>query len=80
VNVAQIKRVFLAAQSNDQAALDAEMPSLNRLRTAVQTAGLKPALKSTKAHLTGEKRWLNTRAPLLNAERSIGKELSSLCV
>tara|TARA_R110002074_G_scaffold354774_4_gene526660 strand:- start:1928 stop:2824 length:897 start_codon:yes stop_codon:yes gene_type:complete len=80
VNVAQIKRVFLAAQSNDQAALDADMPSLNRLRTAVQTAGLIPALKSTKAHLTGEKRWLNTRAPLLNAERSIGKELSSLCV
>jgi hypothetical protein len=26
----------------------------------------------------GKKRWLNTRAPLLNAERSIGKELSSL--
>ncbi len=76
VNVAQIKRVFQAARSQDRDAIEVEMPSMNKLRLAVQAAGLIPALKSMKSHMTGDRRWLNTRAPLLNAEASIGKELS----
>ena len=78
VNVAQIKRVFQAAQSQDCEAIEVEMPSLIKLRLAVQAAGLIPALKSIKAHVTGDQRWLNTRAPLLNANAVIGKELAAL--
>ena len=78
VNVAQIKRVFQAAQSRDREAIEVEMPSLIKLRLAVQAAGLIPALKSIKAHVTGDQRWLNTRAPLLNAKAVIGKELAAL--
>ena len=78
VNVAQIKRVFQAAQSRDREAIEVEMPSLIKLRLAVQAAGLIPALKSIKAHVTGDQRWLNTRAPLLNANAVIGKELAAL--
>ena len=78
VNVAQIKRVFQAAQSRDREAIEVEMPSLIKLRLAVQAAGLIPALKSIKAHVTGDQRWLNTRSPLLNAKAVIGKELAAL--
>lgn len=76
VNVAQIKRVFQAAKSQDHGAIEIEMPSMNKLRLAVQAAGLIPALKSMKSHITGDQRWLNTRAPLLNADANIGRELS----
>ena len=76
VNVAQIKRVFQAAKSQDHDAIEIEMPSMNKLRLAVQAAGLIPALKSMKSHITGDQRWLNTRAPLLNADANIGRELS----
>ena len=78
VNVAQIKRVFQAAQSRDREVIEVEMPSLIKLRLAVQAAGLIPALKSIKAHATGDQRWLNTRSPLLNAKAVIGKELAAL--
>ena len=78
VNVAQIKRVFQAAQSRDREVIEVEMPSLIKLRLAVQAAGLIPALKSIKAHVTGDQRWLNARAPLLNAKVVIGKELAAL--
>ena len=78
VNVAQIKRVFQAAQSRDREVIEVEMPSLIKLRLAVQAAGLIPALKSIKAHATGDQRWLNTRAPLNNAKAITGKELTAL--
>jgi 4-hydroxy-tetrahydrodipicolinate synthase len=78
VNVAQIKRVFQAAVAKDHKTIEAEMPSLNKLRLAVQAAGLIPALKSMKAHMTGDQRWLNTRAPFLNADAAVGEELARL--
>lgn len=78
VNVAQIKRVFLASQSSDHKVLEVEMPSLNAVHAAIQSAGLIPALKSMKAHITGDQRWLNTRAPLLNADAALGPKLVRL--
>ena len=78
VNVAQIARVYAACLAGDAQAVEAERPSMDRLRSAVQQAGLIPALKSMKAHATGDARWLNTRAPLLNADPATGARLAAL--
>ena len=52
----------------------AEM-DMKAVRKAIQEAGLIPALKSITALLTGDKRWLNTRPPLANANAEIGEQL-----
>jgi 4-hydroxy-tetrahydrodipicolinate synthase len=78
VNVAQIKKVFALCEIADWRAVKQEMPRLTAIRNAVQSAGLIPALKSIKAAQTGEKRWLNLRAPLLNADAATGRQLNEL--
>jgi 4-hydroxy-tetrahydrodipicolinate synthase len=75
VNVAQIKKVFDLCEIGDWRGVEQEMPRLTAIRNALQSAGLIPALKSIKAAQTGDKRWLNLRAPLLNADPAIGQQL-----
>jgi len=79
VNVGQIKRVFEKLQSagdGEQGAdLDDELPRLDRIRESIQTAGLIPALKSIRAALSKEPRWLNLRAPMISADPEVGKNL-----
>ena len=76
VNVAQIKRVFSLYSAGDFDAIESEMPRLNAIRTAIQQGGLIHALKSVKASQTNDARWLNTRAPLLNADPAIGHQIA----
>jgi len=78
VNVRQIKKVYNLFGEGKTEAIEKEMVTLDRIRQSVQQAGLIRALKSIKAHQTGDRRWLNTRAPLLNAEAAIGEIISQL--
>ena len=75
VNVAQIRRVYDALMADNTQALGTELESLDNIRKSIQTAGLIPALKSIKAAQTGEKRWLNLRPPLSQADPSVGESL-----
>ncbi|MEO3413191.1 dihydrodipicolinate synthase family protein [Roseovarius sp. CAU 1744] len=75
-NVAAIRAMFdHAAASAWEAAADM-LPAINRHRQAIQRGGLIPALKSLKAHQSGDARWLNLRAPLENADAGLGPELA----
>ena len=75
VNVKQIRRVFDLLVADNAQALSTELESLDKIRQSIQKAGLIPALKSIKAAQTGDKRWLNLRAPLSQADPSIGESL-----
>ncbi len=77
MNVAQIKRVFSLYNVGDLGAIKTEMSRLNAIRTAIQQASLIHALKSIKTTQTGDARWLNTRAPLLNADPAIGQKIAN---
>lgn len=46
-------------------------------RQAVLDGGIIPALKSLKAHMSGDSRWLNLRPPLENADPAIGPALKA---
>ena len=75
-NVAAIRALFDLVQVGDWDAAEAALEPVNLHRKAIQDGGLIPALKSLKAHQTGDTRWLNLRAPLLNADPRIGLELA----
>jgi 4-hydroxy-tetrahydrodipicolinate synthase len=52
-------------------------PGLEQHRLAVQNAGLIGGLKSLKAASSKDPRWLNLRAPHVNADPNFGKNLMS---
>lgn len=76
-NVAAIRRLYeaIVAQRRDEAS--ALLGPISEHRAALREAGLIPGLKSFKAHVTGDERWLNLRAPLMNAEARLGPRLAA---
>lgn len=73
-NVANIRKVYDLMQAGDLAAAESADEEIRTFREAVQDAGLIPALKSINAFATGDRRWLNTRPPLLGANRATGRQ------
>jgi len=75
-NAKAIRSVYDLAESGDLTGAEAALPAVIAHRRAAERAGLIPGLKSLKAHLTGERRWLNLRPPLLNADAVAGAGLA----
>ena len=67
-NVTAIRKMYDLAAAGNWAAAEAALAPINAHRQAIQAGGLIPALKSLKAHQSGDHRWLNLRAPLDNAD------------
>lgn len=76
-NLVAIRACYDALMNGDPKAAKAVQPGLEAHRDAVVKAGLIGALKSIKAHVSGDPRWLNMRAPLLNADAAMGSELAA---
>ncbi len=74
-NVGAIRAMFDHASEEDWKAAESMLPAINVHRQAIQRGGLIPALKSLKAHQSGDARWLNLRPPLENAAPELGREL-----
>ena len=75
-NINNIRAMYDAIIASDTDTIATLQPGLEQHRTAVQNAGLINGLKSLKAHETGDTRWLNLRPPHLNADASVGRDLS----
>lgn len=75
-NVAAIRALYDLAAAGEWEAAAAALGPVNLHRKAIQDGGLIPALKSLKAHLSGDARWLTLRPPLENADPSLGPELA----
>ena len=75
-NVSAIRAMFDQAVQGNWAEAETMLPAINRHREAIQKGGLIPALKSLKAHQSGDARWLNLRAPLENADPGLGPEMA----
>lgn len=75
-NVAAIRALYDLATAGEREAAEAMLGPVNIHRKAIQDGGLIPALKSLKAHQTGDERWLNLRPPLDNADPALGPELA----
>lgn len=75
-NVAAIRQLYDLAEAGEAESAEAAFPAVNRHREAIQAAGLIPALKSLKAHLSGDARWLNLRPPLEPADPAAGPHLA----
>lgn len=76
-NVAAIRALHDIAASGDWAAAAETQRSVDRHREAIQAAGLIPALKSLKAHQTGDRRWLTLRPPLEDADPALGPRIAA---
>jgi len=74
-NIAEIRRLFEFASSGNSQGAAAMEPAIRQHRVAVQEAGLIPALKSMVAAASGDRRWLNLRPPLENADEAVGQRL-----
>ena len=79
-NVTAIRALYDHAASENWGKAEALLPAINLHRQAIQRGGLIPALKALKAHQTGDKRWLNLRAPLENADPALGPTLAETLV
>jgi 4-hydroxy-tetrahydrodipicolinate synthase len=79
-NAQAIRAMYDAARARDEATVSALQPGLETHRLAVQKAGLINGLKSLRAHLSGDERWLNLRAPHCNADPAIGAALATTLV
>ncbi len=79
-NVVAIRAMFDKAEAKDWDAAREMLPAINAHRLAVQKGGLIPALKSLKAHQSGDARWLNLRAPLENADPALSADLVATLV
>ncbi len=75
-NAGAIRAVYDLAAAGDLAGAEAALPPVIAHRRAAERAGLIAGLKSLKAHLTGDARWLNLRPPLLNADAGVGAGLA----
>ena len=67
-NLTSIRAMFDAIEAGDEAAKAPLRGQLDGHRAALQKAGLIGGLKSLKAEMTGDLRWLNTRPPLMQAD------------
>lgn len=56
--------------------MTAEDAEMKRIRLAVQQAGLIGGMKAVLAYRSGDLRWLNLRAPHLDAELEVGEKLA----
>lgn len=71
LNARAIRDVFDAkVRGRDVSAIDADIKAFRKI---VQDADLIPAMKAVLAAHSNDSRWLNTRAPLLNATMEKGK-------
>jgi len=75
-NVAAIRALYDLAAAGRWAEAEAALGPVNAHRRAIEDDGLIPALKSLKAHQTGDARWLNLRPPLLNADPELGPKIA----
>ncbi len=75
LNAKGIRSLF-DAYSDGDIAEDAHQKVL-RTRKAIEGAGLIGGMKSALADRSGDARWLNLRAPLLNATPVLGRQLNS---
>ncbi len=76
-NVTAIRALYEQCAAGDWDGAKSALDAVNLHRQAIQGGGLIPALKSLKAHQTGDARWRNMRAPLENAEAAIGVEMAA---
>ena len=76
-NIPAIRAAYDLAAVGRYEEAEALMPAINRHRQVVQDGGLIPALKSLKAHQTGDQRWLTLRPPLENADPTWGERLAA---
>jgi 4-hydroxy-tetrahydrodipicolinate synthase len=76
INAGGIRAVYDGLRAGrDMAAEDAEM---KRIRLATQQAGLIGGMKALMAVRSGDRRWLNLRAPHLDAEWAAGAALAAV--
>jgi 4-hydroxy-tetrahydrodipicolinate synthase len=73
LNAAAIRALYDAIRSEQDIA--AFEPGVKTFRKAVQDAGLIPSMKAALAVRSGDRRWLNLRAPHENATESLGRTL-----
>lgn len=76
-NVAAIRRLYEAIVAHRDDEVVRLLGPISEHREELRQAGLIPGLKSLKAHETGDVRWLNLRAPMLNADPDIGPRLAA---
>lgn len=74
-NVANIRAMYDAVLAGDTGRITDLQPGLEQHRMAVQNAGLIGGLKSLKTAQSKDPRWLNLRAPHMNAEPGFGLNL-----
>lgn len=75
-NVGAIRALYDLAAAGAWEEAEAALGPVNTHRKAIQEGGLIPALKSLRAHLSGDARWLTLRPPLENADPGLGPELA----
>lgn len=75
-NAAAIRQMYDLASAGQWDQAEIALGPINIHRQAIQDGGLIPALKSFKAHQTGDARWLNLRPPLDNADPALGPVLA----
>lgn len=76
INAGGIRAVYDGLRAGrDMAAEDAEM---KRIRLATQQAGLIGGMKALMAVRSGDRRWLNLRAPHLDADWAAGEALAAM--
>jgi len=76
VNMPAIRATYDALDAGDAAEADRLNAEIRACRLTVQAEGPIPAMKAMLAARTGDKRWLNLRAPLLNGDIEVGKRLA----
>lgn len=76
-NTGRIRTMYDAVCAGDAETVTRLQPELEAHRAAAQKAGLIGGLKSLKAHLSGDARWLNTRPPHVNADPASGAVLAA---
>ncbi|MCF6233534.1 MAG: dihydrodipicolinate synthase family protein [Rhodobacteraceae bacterium] len=74
-NVGNIRAMYDAVLAGDAAQVANLQPGLEQHRKAVQNVGLIGGLKSLKAAHSNDPRWLNLRAPHVNADPGFGVNL-----
>jgi 4-hydroxy-tetrahydrodipicolinate synthase len=75
-NVAGIRKLYDMLRAGDTEGAAALQPQIDAHRAALQAGGLIPGLKALKAQQTGDARWLNLRAPLLNATPELARPIA----
>ncbi|MGB0608573.1 MAG: dihydrodipicolinate synthase family protein [Paracoccaceae bacterium] len=76
-NITAIRAMYEAILDDDNSEAKTQQPGLETHRKAAQKEGLISGLKSLLAHRYNEKRWLNLRPPLMNADPSAGSRLAA---